>query len=75
MSFLLAFASFWAIVGIGALWPQGNVAMLLEGPMFKAGIHVGTIVFPNYATRGTNRLLYQPGKFATKLTWEPLIAA
>jgi hypothetical protein len=60
LSFLLALASFWAVVGIGAQWPEGKVTALFEGPIFSAGIHVGTIVFPNYATRGTTGFYVVP---------------
>ena len=60
LSFLLAFASFWVFVGMGAQWPGGQIEALFEGPVFRAGVYVGTIVFPNYATRGTNGFYLVP---------------
>jgi len=54
LSLLLAFVSFWAIVGIAAQQPGGRVNALLEGPAFRVGVYVGAAIFPNYATRGTN---------------------
>lgn len=49
LSFLLAVASFWAIVGIGAQQPGGRLDALFEGPVFNAGVYVGMIFFSNYA--------------------------
>jgi hypothetical protein len=60
LSFLLAFASFWAIVGIGAQWPGGKAEAVFEGPLFSAGVYVGTIVVPNHATRGTTGFYVVP---------------
>jgi hypothetical protein len=50
LSFLLAFASF--LIFMPAL--GGPLEALFEGPVFRTGVYVGTIVFPNSATRGTN---------------------
>ena len=32
----------------------GPLEALFEGPVFRTGVYVGTIVFPNSATRGPN---------------------
>src|SRR2546427_476340 len=50
LSFLLAFASF--LIFMPAL--GGPLEALFEGPVFRTGVYVGTIVFPNSATRGPN---------------------
>ena len=60
LSFLLAFVSFWAIVGLGAQQPEGRLNTLFEGPVFRVGIYVGAVIFPNYATRGTNGFYLVP---------------
>lgn len=60
LSFLLAFASFWVVVGISAQRPGGQLDALFEGPIFNAGVYVGTIIFPNYAKRGTNGFYLVP---------------
>jgi len=53
LAFLLAFAAFVAIIGIGAQQPGGHLETMFEGPIFTAGLRAGMIVFPDYATRGT----------------------
>lgn len=52
LSSLLGFASLCAVAWIGAQWPETDHS-LFEGPVFKTGFYVGTIFFPDYATRGT----------------------
>lgn len=60
LSSLLAFASFWTIVGLGAQQPGGRFDVLFEGPVFRAGVYLGTLIFPNYAERGTNGFYLAP---------------
>ena len=57
---MLAFVSFWAIVGLGAQLPEGRLNALFEGPVFRAGVCVGAVIFPNYGTRGTNGFYLVP---------------
>jgi hypothetical protein len=54
LSFLLAFVSFWTIVGIGAQQPTGRLNAFFEGRVFQLGVQFGAIIFPDYTTRGTN---------------------
>ena len=56
LSFLLAFASF--LIFMPAL--GGPLEALFEGPVFRTGVYVGTIVFPNSATRGPNGFYLVP---------------
>ena len=60
LSFLLAFVSFWAIGGLGAQQPEGRINTLFEGPVFRLGVYVGAVIFPNYCTRGTNGFYLVP---------------
>jgi uncharacterized membrane protein len=60
LSFLLALASLVAVVAIATRRPGGRVGALFGGPVFRAGFYFGTIVFPNYATRGTNGFYLAP---------------
>ena len=60
LSFLLAFVSFWAIGGLGAQQPEGRINTLFEGPVFRLGVYVGAVIFPNYGTRGTNGFYLVP---------------
>ena len=60
LSFLLAFVSFWAIVGVGAQQPEGRLNALFGGPVFRAGVYVGAVIFPDYTTRGTNGFYLVP---------------
>lgn len=59
MSFLIALVSFCVIVGIGAQ-PRSHLDVMFEGPVFRAGVYVGAIIFPHYATRGTNGFYLVP---------------
>ena len=56
LSFLLAFVSFCVIVAI----PGEQSSALFEGPVFRLGIQIGAIFFPNYPTRGTNGFYLVP---------------
>jgi hypothetical protein len=62
LSFLLAVASYGVLVAIGVHSPlQGgprNSALLF--PLYKAGFHVGRIVFPDYQTGGTADFILAP---------------
>ena len=60
LSFLLAFVSFWTIVGIGAQQPTGLLNALFGGPVFRLGIQIGAVIFPDYTTRGTNSFYFVP---------------
>jgi hypothetical protein len=60
LAFLLAFASFWAIIGVEARWPGGKLAASLEGPVFRAGFYLGTVTFKDYAQRGTTAFYIVP---------------
>jgi hypothetical protein len=60
LSFLLALASFFVVVWRAADHPGGFFDALFGGPVFTAGFYVGTIVFPNYMTRGTNGFYLAP---------------
>jgi hypothetical protein len=60
LSFLLAFASFFALIGMGEKWPGSRIDGWFEGPVFRAGVYVGVIVFPNYAIRGTTGFYLVP---------------
>jgi hypothetical protein len=50
LSFLLAFTSFIVFVGLAAQRPDGALEALWEGPVFGAGVYVGALFFPSYAT-------------------------
>jgi hypothetical protein len=56
LSLLLAFVSFVAVVAM----PGQSANHLFEGPIFSAGVYVGAIFFPGYATRGTNGFYLVP---------------
>ncbi|MFZ0279707.1 MAG: hypothetical protein WA254_01150 [Candidatus Sulfotelmatobacter sp.] len=61
LSFLLALASFIGVVYMAVRYPAGLFeTIFLEGPVFDVGVSVGTIVFPNYRTRGTNGFYLVP---------------
>jgi hypothetical protein len=56
----LALASFFVVVYIAVDHPGGFFGALFGGPVFNAGFYVGTIVFPNYMTRGTHGFYLAP---------------
>jgi len=56
LAFLLALTSFWTIVAL----PGPRFEALFEGSVFKAGIYLGTLIFPNYGDRGTNGFYLVP---------------
>ena len=59
--YLLALASFIGVVYMAVRYPAGLFeTIFLEGPVFDVGVYVGTIVFPNYRTHGTNGFYLVP---------------
>jgi hypothetical protein len=62
LSFLLAVASYGVLVAIGVYSPVqgGPLNSELLFPVFKAGFHVGRIVFPDYQTLGTTGFFLAP---------------
>lgn len=60
LSLLLAFVSFCTIVGIASQQPTGRLNGLFEGPLFRFGIQMGAVIFPDYTTRGTNGFYLVP---------------
>jgi hypothetical protein len=60
LSFLLALASFIVVVYMAVRYPASPFETFFEGPVFNAGVYVGSIVFPGYRTRGTNGFYLVP---------------
>lgn len=56
LALLLALATFVALVAL----PIPAVESAFEGRAFRAGVYIGTLVFPNYAARGTNGFYLVP---------------